>query len=162
MEKNKRAETEEETYAPELQPCEETPVAPPSADGPEGAYCPYKSEQDKQEEHYTAILEAFGAFYKKKSRRNHVFKAIFFFAILALLVVLTAGFATACVLLALKGQDWTITVPVAAAGAATVLSALVTLPQIIATHLFPTDEDRVIVDLIKVLKADDDIANAKA
>ena len=116
------------------------------------------SAKELQEEQYTHILESFGDYYEKKSERNHFFKAVFFFVILVLLVLVIAGFAVTCILLVLKknpNPDWTLTVPVAASGTATLLGALIVLPEVIAKHLFPTDEDRVIVDLISVLKGAD-------
>ena len=146
------AEPEEEVYVPE-QPEQSAPGPPQINVLTLETQVDFTSQKDKQEEQYTSILESFGKFYKKKSERNHFFKAVFFFVILLLLLLLVAGFAAACILLAVKkDQDWTVTVPVAAGGTAALLSALIVLPQIIATHLFPTDEDRVIVDLIAVLR----------
>ena len=98
------------------------------------------------------ILEAYELYYEKKNDRNHTYKKVFFYAILSMLGLIILGFVAAGVILAARGANWKDTLPLLAGGTAALLTSLIVLPQIIATHLFPVKEDQVIVDLIAVLR----------
>ena len=115
------------------------------------------SERDKQDAQFTQIVEAFKSYYQKKSADNHTYKKIFFYLTMLILLVIAAGFVAVCVCLVWAAK-WQIAVPIAGAGAAAIVTALLKLPEIIATHLFPLKEDQVIVDLVKALKDTDNPA----
>ena len=110
------------------------------------------SESDKQDAEFTEIVRAFKTYYQIKSTENHRYKKIFFWMVVAILFIITVGFALACVSLARNMAGWQISVPVMGSGAVTIVVALIKLPEIIATHLFPEAEDQMIVELVKVLK----------
>ena len=111
-----------------------------------------KSEKEKQDEHYTGIVEAFKTNYINKRDDNRDYKYIFFWVTIGTLVVIVASFVALCIGLLLHAERWTIVLPVMGGGAATVIVALLKLPQIIAKHLFPLNEDAAMVKLIKALK----------
>ena len=111
------------------------------------------TERDKQNAQFTEIVQAFKTYYQKKSADNHFFKRIFFWAVIALLLLIAAGFAWVCYELTRNhGGDWKTALPVAAGSAVALVTALLKLPEIIATHLFPVGEDKVIVELVTALK----------
>ena len=110
------------------------------------------TEADKQNEQFTQIVTAYREYYQKKSSSNLTYKKIFFFAILAMLGVIVLAFVAAGIFLALRGAAWQDTLPILGGGVATLLTSLIILPQIIATHLFPVGEDQTLIDLIAVLR----------
>ena len=115
----------------------------------------YISERDKQNAVFTEIVQAFKTYYQKKSRDNHFYKRIFFWVVMALLLLIAGGFVFGSVALVRHTEKWEIIIPIAGGGAAALITALLKLPEIIATHLFPKshiEEDQVIIELIKVLK----------
>ena len=110
------------------------------------------TETDKQNELFTQILAAYKEYYKTKNSGNLTYKKVFFYAILSMLGVIILAFAAAGIILAVRGAAWRDALPLLGGGTAAVLTSLIILPQIIATHLFPVKEDQVIVDLIAVLR----------
>jgi len=112
---------------------------------------PELTESDKQDKHITDILEAFKNYYEIKSEDNHQYKKIFFFVVMIILGLITLGFLLAGAALLFTAQ-WQVAASVMGGGAVTLVIALLKLPEIIATHLFPLEEDKVIVDLVKALK----------
>ena len=110
------------------------------------------TETDKQNEQFTQIVAAYKEYYKKKSGGNLTYKRVFFYAILSMLGLIILAFAAAVLILAARGAAWLDALPLLGGGTAALLTSLIVLPQIIATHLFPLEEDKVIVDLIAVLR----------
>jgi len=111
------------------------------------------TESDRQNEQFTQIVAAYKEYYRKKSNSNLTYKKIFFFAILSMLALIILGFVAAGIILAARGAAWKDALPLLGGGTAALLTSLIVLPQIIATHLFPLQEDQVIVDLIAVLRS---------
>jgi len=120
------------------EPCDELPVK--------------NSNEIVRDKHYTEIVAAFKINYIEKSRRNRRYKAIFFYAVITILGFIVLGFAALCVGLLLHADRWEVILPVMGGGVATVIVALLKLPQIVAKHLFPRGEDNIIVELINTLK----------
>jgi hypothetical protein len=111
-------------------------------------------EATERDKHYTQIVEAFKQNYIAKSKKNHVYKAVFFYAVIAILAFIVLGFAMLCVGLLVAQSHWEVVLPVMGGGVTTVVVALLKLPQIVAKHLFPRGEDKIIVELIHTLKSD--------
>ena len=110
------------------------------------------TETDKQNEQFTQIVAAYREYYQKKSSSNLTYKKIFFFAILAMLGIIVLAFTATGIVLTLRGAAWQDTLPILGGGLATLLTSLIILPQIIATHLFPVGEDQTLIDLIAALR----------
>jgi len=111
-----------------------------------------KTETDRQNEQFTQIVAAYKEYYRKKSDGNLTYKKVFFYAILSMLGAIILAFAAAGIILAVRGAVWRDALPLLGGGTAALLTSLIILPQIIATHLFPIKEDQVIVDLIAALR----------
>ena len=107
------------------------------------------AEMDKQN---IAIMQAITLHYKQKTADNQRYKKVFFWVVIAILLAITAGFIAVCVSLFFYADRWQVVIPVMGGGAITVVTALLKLPEIIATYLFPKAEDQALVDLVKVLK----------
>ena len=111
------------------------------------------TETDRQNELFTQILAAYKEYFKTKSSGNLTYKKIFFYVILSILGVIILAFVVTGILLAFRGAAWKETMPLLASGVATLLTSLIILPKIIATHLFPVGEDQILIDLIAALRA---------
>ena len=110
------------------------------------------TEMDKQNEQFTQIVTTYREYYQKKSSSNLTYKKIFFYAILAMLGTIVLAFVATGIVLTLRGAAWQDTLPILGGGLVTLLTSLIILPQIIATHLFPVGEDQTLIDLIAALR----------
>ena len=111
-----------------------------------------RTESDKQDEQITEILKAFKNYYKVKSNANHCYKKIFFYIIITVLALITLIFGAVSISLLFRPQRWEYVAVVMGGGVATIVTAILKLPKIIAEHLFPQKEDQVIVNLVEALK----------
>ena len=105
-----------------------------------------------QEKEYTEILILFKNNYQQKTKDNHCYKSILFSSIMATLGLILISFVALCIVLLFHPELWRVVVPIIGGSGATMVVALLKLPEIIAKHLFPLDEDKHMVELIKAIK----------
>jgi len=149
-------EERNDAYLPEDElppdaPCGQVAADPPLIESLPAASADYRIEM-RRGDLINKILEAYENYYEEKNGRNHTYKRVFFYAILSMLGVIILAFAAAGIIIAVRGASWKDALPLLGGGTAALLTSLIILPQIIATHLFPVKEDQVIVDLIAVLR----------
>ena len=114
-------------------------------------------QYDARDVAYTDLLSDYIKSYNSKRRWNIWYKLAFFIISMLAFVVIIGGSITAIIIAALKISDaevWSI-IAVAISGVASTVSSIIVLPKIIANHLFPTDEDKNMIDMVKNMQRND-------
>lgn len=118
-----------------------------------------KSEKDpeyeKRNELYTFLLSHYIDSYKKKSKHKSGYKIAFFIIIMLAFLCVIGG--TVAAILIISGKETSTNSDLAAiiGGCATVFSALLVLPKVIAEHLFPPNDDANMIDMVKNMQLND-------
>lgn len=104
---------------------------------------------------YTELLGKYIAIYEKKERAKTVYKGIFF----AVTILLFFGIEACCLIgivyLSIRGNSNWENVGLIIGNAAGIVSTLIILPKIIAEHLFPTNEENNMIDMVKNMQDND-------
>ncbi|MCL2446856.1 MAG: hypothetical protein FWD06_08850 [Oscillospiraceae bacterium] len=113
---------------------------------------PLQTEEDKQGKLMTEALEHATNYYKKKNEENPKYKKSFIRMAKFILLAMTCSFIVALFFSLFLEVDTQVVLAVMGGGAATTIIALFKIPEIIAKYLFPLEEDKTILELIKTLK----------
>ena len=115
-----------------------------------------KLEYDKRDQLYTSLLSAYISSSKSKTAWNKVYKCIFFAATMLILIALV-GFPIAITIIIVTKEQSNLAVDLAALAGSVIgiISAIIVLPKIIAQHLFPTNEDQHMIELVKNMQVND-------
>jgi len=111
-----------------------------------------QTEEDKQGKLMTEALEHAINYYKKKNEENPKYKKSFIRMAKFILLATTCSFIAALFLSLFLDVNTHVVWAVMSGGAATTIIALFKIPEIIAKYLFPLEEDKTILELIKTLK----------
>ena len=104
---------------------------------------------------FTRFIRIFVNDSEKRASRQRFFRMCFFLAVMVVFVVLTTVGAISILRIAKKETTSLSDIAAVVASFGAVVTALVTLPQIIANHLFPSVEQDKSIDLFsKVLEED--------
>lgn len=115
----------------------------------------YGKQYDKRDYLYSKLLANYIEAYDKKSQHNKVYKAIFFGVILFIFIGLIVTSVVILFLIARKSTTSVADVALVVSGIAGIISAIIALPKIIAEHLFPTNEDENMIDMVKSMQQND-------
>ena len=115
----------------------------------------YGEQYDNRDELYTELLKHYIDTTKLKNNNNKKYKKVFFWVVVCAFVALVATPITATFIVLYNGLTDTAAIIALVGGAVSAIPAVIVLPQIIAQHLFPTDEDKNMIDLVKSMQEND-------
>lgn len=104
---------------------------------------------------YTLLLETYIANYKQKEKTKGVYKCIFFIVTIILFIGIVVSGIIGIILLSMYGDGSLANVGIAIANIAGIISTLIVLPRIIAEHLFPTNEESNMLEMVKNMQNND-------
>ena len=106
---------------------------------------------------YTSLLQEYIRVYTKKSSCNKKYKLAFFIIAMSAFSLIITVSLISLVIVATKIDSANIlsSALVAISSASGIISSIVVLPKIIAKHLFPTDEDKNMIDMVKNMQDND-------
>lgn len=112
-------------------------------------------EYDRRNQLYTELLGKYISIYEKKERTKAKYKCVFFVSTMVLFLGIEVCCLIGMVALSIKGsQDWS-NVGLIIGNVAGIVSTLIILPKIIAEHLFPTNEENNMIDMVKNMQDND-------
>ena len=115
-----------------------------------------KTEYEKRDESYTLLLDDYIESSKSKTSWNKVYKCIFFSVTMLILIALVAFPIAVTIIIVVKEQSNLVVDIAALVGSIIgIISAIIVLPKIIAQHLFPTNEDEHMIELVKNMQVND-------
>ena len=112
-------------------------------------------EYNRRNKLYSDLLENYFDEYKLKAECKRKYKGIFFVVTLLCFFGIIAVSLFAIVVTVCKEDVMLSDLAVVAGSVAGAISALITLPKIIAQHLFPTDEDSNMISMVKNMQLND-------
>lgn len=110
---------------------------------------------EKRDITYTTLLDHFVKSHKDKTKANGIYKAIFFSITMGTYISLIFGAIFIIRLVAIKQSTNISDIVVILGEVASVLSAVIVLPKIIAQYLFPPNEDSSMIQIVKSLLIND-------
>lgn len=115
----------------------------------------YGMQYDRRDKAYSKLLENYIDIYNRKAKANSIYK-LFFFIVTILMMIALVGFPIAFMLImAIRGDYRWEAVGVIVGGVASMITAVIVLPKIIAEHLFPTKEDENMIEMVKNMQLND-------
>ena len=112
-------------------------------------------EYGRRDNLYTALLQSYINIYSSKEKHKKVFKVIFFSVIMVIFFLVIAGCVFClCVITLNKSYD-AAGVALAITSIGGIVSAIIVIPQIIAKHLFPANEETFMLDMVKSMQNND-------
>lgn len=104
---------------------------------------------------YTQLLETYIENYRRKEKSKGIYKCIFFIITICLFLgIIVCGLAGIIILSVYGDGSWT-NVGIAIANIVGIISTLIILPRIIAEHLFPTNEESNMLEMVKNMQDND-------
>lgn len=119
----------------------------------------HKQEENLQYERrnklYSGLLEKYIEIYAKKERMKMWYRGIFFGVTMVLFAAIIFG-CLDCIKIMLKvGNSDVTNISAAVSSAAGIIATIIILPKIIAEHLFPTDEEEKMLEMVKNMQSND-------
>ena len=115
----------------------------------------YGKQYDRRDELYANLLENYIEQSKDKADKNVGYKQKFFNIVMTVFCCMIFIPLLAILIVAIRGDNNITAVIALSSSAISILSAIIILPKIIAKHLFPTDEDKNMIDLVKSMQEND-------
>ncbi len=112
-------------------------------------------EYDNRNKLYTHLLVMYIENYQKKEKSKGIYKGIFFAVTICLFVGIVGVGLAGTFRLSVAGDGSLANVGIAITNIAGIISTLAILPKIIAEHLFPADEERNMLDMVKNMQDND-------
>lgn len=104
---------------------------------------------------YTQLLETYIDNYKHKEKTKGIYKCVFFIVTVLLFISIVGGGVAGIVLLCIFGDGSLANTGVALVDVAGIISTIIVLPKIIAEHLFPTNEESNMLEMVKNMQGND-------
>lgn len=112
-------------------------------------------EYDKRNRLYTDLLKHYIGSYKSKSRWKRWYKCVYFVVVVLVFLCIVLYCLDSIRNISLKNSSSLADVGVTAGGFGAILSAILVIPKIIAEHLFPSNEDANMIDMVKNMQLND-------
>lgn len=113
-------------------------------------------EFTKRDKLYTMLLVQYISSNKRKATWNTVYKCIFFcVTVFILLALIVAPIIITIIIVQKDKPNLVVDLAALASSLIGVISAIIVLPEIIAKHLFPTNEDEQMIELVKNMQVND-------
>lgn len=134
-----------------------TPLPPRKRNGTIG-----ETGAEERDEIYTKLLNKYIEEYDRNRKQRRKMKNVFFGFTIAIFVLLIVGLITLLIVMSVnKTLSVTVGAILSATAFASIITALITLPTIVAKHLFPENMDCDIVDIVgKMIQNDCEIRKA--
>lgn len=117
-----------------------------------------KEKQDK--DIHLKLLEDIAESHKLNHEQKRKLKPIFFWIVMTMYIVVILGSIATMVLIPIFCKEWYAIVPSVLASIASIVTALLKIPSIIAYYLFPTAEDNILLTLSSnVFRHDEKLKN---
>lgn len=104
---------------------------------------------------YTKLLNDYIEVYREKTKWKKWYKLVFFSIAMLTFLGLIVGAMVLFIIIAGKEKSTVADIALIVGAVAGVLSAIIILPRIIAEHLFPTNEDEHMIDMVKNMQVND-------
>lgn len=112
-------------------------------------------EYDQRNHLYSELLEKYISSYENKAKCNKIYKLVFFIiSLVVFLGIIAASFISFFIVVNKLNPSLT-DFSVVFGAASSVISSIIILPKIIAEHLFPTNEDENMIDMVKNMQVND-------
>lgn len=115
----------------------------------------YGLQYERRDGLYADLLEAYIDVYNSKAAWNKWFKLAFFAISLLIFGGIVVVSLIVLITIARKNTTSLSDVAVALSSMAGIISAIIILPKIIAEHLFPTNEDEHMIEMVKNMQVND-------
>lgn len=112
-------------------------------------------EYNRRDELYSDLLDHYIKVYKSKASWNKWYKLAFFVVAMVVFVGLIVGSGLVFWSVLKKEKPTYSDVAIIAGALASILTAILVLPKIIAEHLFPTNEDEHMIGMVKNMQVND-------
>lgn len=112
-------------------------------------------EYSNRDKIYTQLLKHYKDTFQSKSKWNKWYKLSFFVLSMLVFVGIIVASVGAICFVALKQETSMSDVSVVVGSTAGIVSSIIVLPRIIAEHLFPTNEDANMNDMVKNMQVND-------
>ena len=112
-------------------------------------------EYDNRNKLYTLLLETYIENYKRKEKTKGRYKCAFFIVTIILFVAIIVCGLVGMVVLSILGDGSLANVGIAITNIAGIISTIIVLPRIIAEHLFPTNEESNMLEMVKNMQDND-------
>ena len=117
----------------------------------------YGIQYDRRDESYTKLMKEYIDNYQRKAKANRIYKGIFFgvtvFAMISLIILPLIILAYMAFTHVFNFES----IAVVLGSVASILTAVIILPKIIAEHLFPTNEDEHMIGMVKEMQKNDSL-----
>lgn len=104
---------------------------------------------------YTGLLEKYISVYEGKEKAKKWYKLIFFGLTMFLFLVIVVVCLKSMIILSTKGDGNLANVGIAITNIAGIVSTIIILPKTIADHLFPVDEEKNMIEMVKKMQEND-------
>lgn len=115
----------------------------------------YGRQYDRRDALYADLLRNYIKQSKDKADKNIEYKRKFFNIVMTVFCFMIFIPLLAILIVAIRGDNNVTAIIALSSSAVSILSAIIILPKIIAQHLFPTDEDKNMIDLVKNMQDND-------
>lgn len=115
----------------------------------------YGKQYDRRDRLYSDLLHNYIRSNKSKSNWNKWYKLAFFIVSLASFVGILVVSLYVLIMIAINGGNSVSDVAVVIGGTSGVISSIIVLPKIIAVHLFPTNEDANMINMVQNMQKND-------
>lgn len=112
-------------------------------------------EYTKRDNLYTDLLCNYIEIYKTKEKHKKIFKIVFFVIVMFVFLGVITGCVLSMCYIAVNGIYDAESVGIVIADMAGIISSIIIIPQIIAKHLFPTNEESFMLDMVKSMQNND-------
>lgn len=109
----------------------------------------------RRDELYSDLLEHYIDTNIDKTHRNITYKCAFFWIAMSIFIVLTVAPIVLLIIIACKNTRYTSDIAVVLGAVGGLISSIIIIPKIIAEHLFPTNEDSNMIDMVKNMQIND-------
>ena len=115
----------------------------------------YGGQYDRRDRLYSDLLEQYIEISRSKARWNEIYKLFYFFIAMGAFLALTIS--PIIVFQNISQKECTSIADIATViGSITgIISAIIVIPEIIAKHLFPTNEDEHMIEMVKNMQIND-------
>lgn len=112
-------------------------------------------EYNKRNLLYSTLLEKYISIYERKEKAKAGYKCVFFWITIVLFVAIVGSCLYSIIMLQTSTNSDLTNIGVALTNVAGIISTIIILPRIIADHLFPTNEESNMLEMVKNMQDND-------
>lgn len=112
-------------------------------------------EYKKRDGLYTQLLKEYIDVYTGKEEDKKKYKKAFFIIVMIIFIIIIIGCVASICYISIEGAYDLESVGIVFSNVAGIISAIIVIPQIIAKHLFPTNEEKFMIDMVTSMQNND-------